>query len=438
MIASLQIRGRPLVRPTDVMAEFKFSCPHCSQHIQCDTGYAGTQINCPACKQAIVVPQAPPSAAASPAAIAPPPPAPVAPPPLATRQNTAVPAPGRRFAGAPGAPKPPQKPRALKAILSVTAAVVGAAIGFFAVQLVIGHSAKQKAAQGNPAAQVPTPSAAAATGALGVLEKVHQAYTNLASLNVSGTSMTVVDMSAVTMADVNPKAKKNTKRRPANIPKGITNSTDVAILLARPDLYRIEGTSKTEAGRRTVTNTIAIWSAGKGDYALMGKNYMKLRDRSSGFAMTGSSGGLAMAIPQLFFDDTAMMGKIIQDWGQTEDESLDGRDCYTLTAKMFGQKLKIWVSKSSYMILQSQITLGAPVSDVDIDAALSTFNTNTNMTPAQMEQMKAQARQQAAMMTKIRGTVTETYDRVETNQTYAAADFNYPVPPGAKLMPSPF
>ncbi len=41
------------------MAEFKFFCPQCGQQIQCDAGYAGTQINCPACKQPVVVPQMP-------------------------------------------------------------------------------------------------------------------------------------------------------------------------------------------------------------------------------------------------------------------------------------------------------------------------------------------------------------------------------------------
>jgi hypothetical protein len=44
------------------MAEFKFFCPQCSQQILCDPGYSGTQINCPACHQAIVVPQAPSAA----------------------------------------------------------------------------------------------------------------------------------------------------------------------------------------------------------------------------------------------------------------------------------------------------------------------------------------------------------------------------------------
>jgi hypothetical protein len=46
------------------MAEFKFPCPQCNQTIQCDTGYSGTQINCPACHQAIVVPQPPRSGVA--------------------------------------------------------------------------------------------------------------------------------------------------------------------------------------------------------------------------------------------------------------------------------------------------------------------------------------------------------------------------------------
>jgi hypothetical protein len=40
------------------MPEFKFSCPKCSQSIQCDVRYVGSQINCPACRQPIVVPRA--------------------------------------------------------------------------------------------------------------------------------------------------------------------------------------------------------------------------------------------------------------------------------------------------------------------------------------------------------------------------------------------
>ena len=38
-------------------ANLKFSCPCCGQHIRCDEAYRGRQINCPACRQDIQVPQ---------------------------------------------------------------------------------------------------------------------------------------------------------------------------------------------------------------------------------------------------------------------------------------------------------------------------------------------------------------------------------------------
>ena len=43
------------------MSEFKYACPHCGQHIRCDTTQAGTTMECPTCFQKIVAPQAPAS-----------------------------------------------------------------------------------------------------------------------------------------------------------------------------------------------------------------------------------------------------------------------------------------------------------------------------------------------------------------------------------------
>lgn len=326
--------------------------------------------------------------------------------------------------------------------------VVGLAVlgggGWYGWHSYSQHKAKVEAAKGNPAAQVPTPSTAQSAQAMDILAKAHQAYTNLTSLSVEGTSVSVIDMSAVTAADMNPNstaAQKKTTRRPPGIPKGITNSTEVSIKLARPDLYRIEGIGKTEMGRMTMTNTIAVWSPGQTNYTLMivgGGNYKKfstVTDRNQAFMATAQSGGLAMAIPQMFFNEDSQMARFITDWGQTEDSSVDDQDCYTLTAKMMGQKMKLWVSKTTYMVLQSQITLGAPVSDADIEAMIGTFDTNTNKTPAQAAQEKTMAKTQAAMMTKIRGTITETYDEVQANPTLTADDFNYPVPRGIRLTP---
>jgi DNA-directed RNA polymerase subunit RPC12/RpoP len=41
------------------MSELKFSCPHCDQHIQCDSKFSGRQIQCPGCSHLIVIPPSP-------------------------------------------------------------------------------------------------------------------------------------------------------------------------------------------------------------------------------------------------------------------------------------------------------------------------------------------------------------------------------------------
>lgn len=60
------------------MADIKFACPHCNQHITCDELWAGHQLNCPSCKNPLMVPgiAAPPATASTgPATLAPKPPA---------------------------------------------------------------------------------------------------------------------------------------------------------------------------------------------------------------------------------------------------------------------------------------------------------------------------------------------------------------------------
>jgi len=39
------------------MSEFKFSCPHCNQHIQCDESYGGAPLQCPSCHTEIRIPK---------------------------------------------------------------------------------------------------------------------------------------------------------------------------------------------------------------------------------------------------------------------------------------------------------------------------------------------------------------------------------------------
>ncbi len=65
------------------MPEIKFSCPHCQQHIQADSAYAGLQLACPACQGGFFVPGSAPTQAAVP----PPPPTPA---PSLSRQTTSA------------------------------------------------------------------------------------------------------------------------------------------------------------------------------------------------------------------------------------------------------------------------------------------------------------------------------------------------------------
>ena len=47
------------VAGSEIMSVFKFACPVCGQHIQCDSAKSGSPMECPTCFRKIVVPQAP-------------------------------------------------------------------------------------------------------------------------------------------------------------------------------------------------------------------------------------------------------------------------------------------------------------------------------------------------------------------------------------------
>jgi hypothetical protein len=41
------------------MNQFKFSCPKCQQHLQCDEQFSGREIQCPGCHHLIRIPPVP-------------------------------------------------------------------------------------------------------------------------------------------------------------------------------------------------------------------------------------------------------------------------------------------------------------------------------------------------------------------------------------------
>jgi hypothetical protein len=91
--------------------------------------------------------------------------------------------------------------------------------------------------------------------------------------------------------------------------------------------------------------------------------------------------------------------------------------------------------------MQWELTLGGAISDADIDDAFAVFiaAAGTNAPPpGQLEMIKAQMKQAVTpVIPKLRGTITATYNNIEVNQTYAAADFDYTVPQGVRLTRLP-
>jgi len=143
------------------MADLKFSCPQCGQHIGYDEAWAGVQIECPACHGSIIVPQLQRPLAASPGSIPVSEPAKPAGPRLAPgiaqvpRSTAHAPAPVKKFI--------PQRQGGDNSLLkySVIAVVVAALAGagyFYGLPLITG------ALNQGPAANQPTGAKQSQTG----------------------------------------------------------------------------------------------------------------------------------------------------------------------------------------------------------------------------------------------------------------------------------
>jgi hypothetical protein len=135
------------------MADLKFSCPQCGQHIGYEEAWAGVQIECPACHNSIIVPQLQRPLAAPPASI------PVSEPakPAGARLAPGITQVPRSTAHAPAPAKKfiPQNRGGENALLkySVMAVVVAALAGagyFYGLPLITG-ALQQESAPNQPA-----------------------------------------------------------------------------------------------------------------------------------------------------------------------------------------------------------------------------------------------------------------------------------------------
>lgn len=132
------------------MADIKFSCPHCNQHITCDELWGGHELQCPGCQGSLIVP----GGATAPA----PPDNPLVPKPQfgGKVSLTKAPAPNAPAHGAPAPPRnipirnlapPAQKKQSPVAKYAITAAVLVAlaAGGYFGYVWYTGRQASANA-----------------------------------------------------------------------------------------------------------------------------------------------------------------------------------------------------------------------------------------------------------------------------------------------------
>ena len=113
------------------MADMKFSCPQCGQHISCDELWSGHQIQCPACQNTLTVPQAHAPVAAAPVAssLVPEPPASSRPKLATGATQVARPAPASPVTQKRSMPRPPKtsNPAIKYAVIAVLLVVIGVA-----------------------------------------------------------------------------------------------------------------------------------------------------------------------------------------------------------------------------------------------------------------------------------------------------------------------
>jgi hypothetical protein len=418
------------------MSEFKFACPNCGQRIAATDEYAGHQINCPVCQASIVVPD-PPAAPAAPSSIAtplapgaPPPPTPPAKGRLSVSALSApeqhAPAPASSMIADVGAQafkahvtkKPKKNYNGL--IAGVTAVVVLGIAGYFCAPWL---KAKYTDMRGPSAAELaatnaPPPPPPPELTVTEIWQKVADFYKNVPNLGLTGKFTSVLDYSKVNSALA------------ANGPQTIP--ADLTVKMSRPRNFRVD--LSLVIGPSNITTT--GWSAGNGNFLQV--NNQRFQQPSAEVVLDSFSRGFSVGVGdvvRLFLDDAfGTLPTAATDWSRTNDETLNGQSCYVLGGTVKLQNVLVWINRNNFEIAQTKVTLDGESSalamdDAKIKEALMAVNGGKPVTTAQVNQVK--------MMAKLKGSVTCTYEKFDTNTTFTVAELEPPKPVMAAPPPPP-
>jgi hypothetical protein len=370
------------------MSEFKFSCPNCHQNIQATSEYSGLQINCPSCQTQLVVPPDPnaPAPAAAPGGAR-----------LSMAASTPHPQAAAGAAAAMSMYTPVKKKKSktgLIAGLSLGACAVAAAIYFWPTIMQKFKHEDQAAMLAQQAATNEPPPAPPALTTEEILQKVGETYKSMTDYGAKARTDCNLDMSGLLPG-------KGT----------ISMNTSSALQLGRTNNYRLEW-EQTSSGK-TVKG--AAWSAGKGNFIGYGPYPpSKVKTREDALLPAGANFFLLSdAIAELFFSDTNSLAAEAKDFTKTNGPSVNGKDCYVLAGEQNHQSVVMWVTKDGFLISQIQVTLGGAIPD------------------AELKKLPSTQRNAMMILSKVKGTVTETYDNIQTNQNLLASAFESPYKPNA-------
>jgi hypothetical protein len=172
--------------------------------------------------------------------------------------------------------------------------------------------------------------------------------------------------------------------------------------LGRTNFYRLEWEQKVSG----TTIKGAAWSSGKGNFVGYGPIApSKVKTRQLALLPAASALVLSGGIADVFYSDTNSLAADVKSFTKTNASTVNGFDCYVLAGEENHLSLLVWVNKTTFLINQIELTLGG------------------KMDPAELKKLPSAERNQMMALSKIKGTVTETYDNIHTNQSLLASSF---------------
>jgi hypothetical protein len=375
------------------MSEFKFSCPNCQQNIQATSEYSGRLINCPSCKTPMMVPAAPDEAA-----------------PAGRHLNVAASTPHRK--GSASAAAAFYAAQTVQKKKSKTGLIVGLSLGACAIAdaIIFGPTLMKKFQQGDQSEAAAQAVAEAATNTPPpppppltteeILQKVGDTYKGMSDYSAQAKTVCNLDMSALMPGKTGP----------------VSINTSSSLQLGRTNNYRLEWEQK--ASSTTVKGT--AWSSGKGNFVGYGPVApSKVKSRQLALLPAASAFILSGGIADVFFCETNSLAANVKDFTKTNGPSLNGQDCYVLAGEQNHLSMLVWVNKSTFLINQIEVMLGG------------------KMDQAELKKLPLAERNVMQTMSKLKGTITETYDNIHTNQNLLASAFETSYRPPANTDAAP-